>query len=228
VVVPGGTVAIADAVVAEISGATGLAVAVIATTPSKGIVRVAGADRTQTAERIADLFTAYHPAFLPADGKAHDADLLDGHDSTDFVTTDATLRLWHDRQDVVLNTTTTGLQNVQTLDVDVPAAGFLHVTASIEIQNNPTTELANLLIRVDTSGAATLPGPGFTQRIAAADDNKASLATHTQSFVIPVDAGSYTLTVKVGDNSPPIDYDVGDRTLTAVWYPDSVSDVSLP
>jgi hypothetical protein len=85
VIVLGGTVAIADSVVTAISSATGLAVADIADTPSSGIVRVAGLERTETAQKIADLFSAYDPAFLPADGKAYDADLLDGMDSTDFL-----------------------------------------------------------------------------------------------------------------------------------------------
>jgi hypothetical protein len=86
VVVLGGTVAIANDVVTEISSATGLAVADIADTPATGIVRVAGQERTETAQKVADLFSAYDPMFLPADGKAHDADLLDGKDSTAFAT----------------------------------------------------------------------------------------------------------------------------------------------
>jgi len=84
VIVVGGTAAIADSVLTEISTATGLAIQPAGDAASSGIIRVFGTERTETAQKIAELFSAYDPAFLPADGKAYDADLLDGKDSSDF------------------------------------------------------------------------------------------------------------------------------------------------
>ena len=89
VVVLGGPVAIADAVVAQLAGATGLPLldADQVADGTDGIVRVAGQDRYATARAVAGLVSAFDPAFLPVDATALgavDADRLDGKDATAF------------------------------------------------------------------------------------------------------------------------------------------------
>ncbi len=85
VIVMGGPVAISDAVVTQVSTATGLPIVDPSPTPATGVVRAAGGDRFETATIVADLLAEYAPAHLPVDGQAVDADLLDGMDSTEFV-----------------------------------------------------------------------------------------------------------------------------------------------
>lgn len=90
VLVLGGPVAIADAVLTELSTATGLAITT-ADNPQDGIARVAGENRFATAAAVAALLAAYDPAFLPVDATALgaiDSDTLDGLDSTDFARAD--------------------------------------------------------------------------------------------------------------------------------------------
>jgi hypothetical protein len=79
VIIAGGTAAISNGVEAAIEAATGL--------PAGDVIRAAGANRFDTAAKAADLIAAYNPAFLPVEATATDSDLLDGLDSTAFVTT---------------------------------------------------------------------------------------------------------------------------------------------
>ena len=89
VIVLGGPVAISDNVVNAISSVTGLAVVDPSPPPSSGVVRAAGADRFATAAAIGDLLGDYNPAALPADAQAVDSDLLDGKDSSEFLSSAA-------------------------------------------------------------------------------------------------------------------------------------------
>lgn len=84
VIVMGGPVAIADAVVNAVSAATGLPTVAPDPTPAAGVVRAAGDDRFATASIVGDLLAAYAPAYLPVDVQAVDADLFDGRDSSQF------------------------------------------------------------------------------------------------------------------------------------------------
>lgn len=88
IIVLGGPVAIADAVLVSLSDATGLSIVAASTTnPRAGITRVAGDTRYDTAAAVAKLVAAYAPAYLPVDATALgavDADTLDGLDATAF------------------------------------------------------------------------------------------------------------------------------------------------
>lgn len=79
VVITGGSAAVSEDVRFAILDATGL--------PPDKVVRAAGENRYGTARAIANLFDTLgvNPAFLSIDGKAADADRLDGLDSKQFL-----------------------------------------------------------------------------------------------------------------------------------------------
>ncbi len=81
--------AISDNVVNAIASVTGLPTVDPTPPPSSGVVRAAGADRFATAAAIGDLLGDYNPAALPADAQAVDSDLLDGKDTSEFLSSAA-------------------------------------------------------------------------------------------------------------------------------------------
>jgi hypothetical protein len=85
VIVLGGSVAITDGVVNAIAAATGLPTVAPTPPPTTGVVRAAGGDRYETAAIVGDLLSAYDPAYLGVDLQSVDADLLDGKDSSEFL-----------------------------------------------------------------------------------------------------------------------------------------------
>lgn len=88
IIVAGGPNTVHDAVLAQISAATGLAIKEFDDKPTEGIVRAFGTGREATAAKLADLLANYNPKFLPVDATAVgavDADTIDGKDSTEFL-----------------------------------------------------------------------------------------------------------------------------------------------
>jgi len=90
IIVAGGPNTVTDAVLAQISAATGLAIKDFDDKPATGIIRAFGSGRDQTAAKLSELIANYNPSFLPVDATALgavDADTLDGKDSTAFLGT---------------------------------------------------------------------------------------------------------------------------------------------
>lgn len=219
IIIFGGPAAVSDAV----KGALG------DHTRSGAVTRIEGDDRHGTASAIADA--------LPE--KVHDADRLDGLDSSAFLRDgddiDATslegLRLaevgavfgTRDRN-LARQTVAGGAETVRTLDYLAPTDGFVMITASVLLSNTSTTDDQSFSVYLMHDWDGTLTPTTIEDAIVGADrvdvgPKGASSEIETQSAVLttafPVSAGAHTLDLYVEGSD--VEHNVA--SITAVFSP---------
>ena len=172
--------------------------------------RIEGTDRHDTAAQIADA--------LP--DKVHDADRLDGLDSSAFLRTDAPMgAVYGSRARQIegspVQTTSTA---VQTLEFTAPSDGILQVNASVYLSNTDSSQhsvVTYLLYDWDSD-------PSASSRLAhAIADDEVGLPqneddTSALTTAVPVTAGDHTIHFTVGGDTE-VTYDLA--SVSAVFSP---------